>query len=453
MKHSEYLGDVRNQYEKFPYPECDPQDEKKRLYATHAEHLDMLNYHCFSGKKDFSKGFRVLIAGGGTGNTAITMAEQLRNTDAEIIYLDISQASMAIAQERANIRGLANITWRLGSIIDIPHLDLGKFDYINCMGVLHHLADPDEGLAALSSILKEDGSIGIMVYAKYGRTAIYQVQELMRFVNHDEKDMDAKVQNVKSVIRSLPKTHWYNFSSAAFEFEINSGDAGIYDLFLHSQDRAYSVPELYEYVEDAGLRISHFLSTGHSEGNRLYDPGSYVTDSKLLARIRRLDARQQNSVAELLHGRMHTHTIYASPKEHPVPSIDNLDLIPFLSINFPEDAHDMFYSIACRAVGAITMGPPNQQVSFTKTRHTEQLIKHLDGCRTTKTIFDSVIRSYDNDNNTPTYAQLLQEMKVIFDAMSIHDWMLLRDPSVKPFQSIESLQARVTNMYRVMPMR
>ena len=83
---------------------------------------------------------------------------------------------MDIAKQRASIRGLNNITWMHTSLLDLPSLDIGKFDYINCSGVLHHLESPQEGLAALNSVLKQDGAILIMVYAKYGRTAIYQIQ-------------------------------------------------------------------------------------------------------------------------------------------------------------------------------------------------------------------------------------------------------------------------------------
>ena len=33
---------------------------------------------------------------------------------------------------------------------------------------------------------------------------------------------------------------------------------GLYDLFLHKQDRAYTIPQLYEFVENAGLNITCF---------------------------------------------------------------------------------------------------------------------------------------------------------------------------------------------------
>ena len=73
------------------------------------------------------------------------MAEQLNNTNAEIVYLDFSKESMKIAKRRAGFRNLHNIVWVNDRIENIPALGLGKFDLIQCSGTLHHLKDPLEG--------------------------------------------------------------------------------------------------------------------------------------------------------------------------------------------------------------------------------------------------------------------------------------------------------------------
>ena len=183
-----YLPEVRNQYEALPYPPCNPEDDRKRLVLTWLEDLPMINHYCFAGKQSFQHGFRALVAGGGTGDATIFLAEQLRATNAAIVHLDMSEASLLLAQERARIRGLTNITWVHDSLLNLPTLGLAPFDYINCSGVLHHLADPDLGFKALRSVLKDDGAIGLMVYATTGRTGVYQMQALMRLVNAGQSD-------------------------------------------------------------------------------------------------------------------------------------------------------------------------------------------------------------------------------------------------------------------------
>ena len=140
---------VRRQYEDYPYPDRDPEDERKRLVRTFPATLETMNHYCFRGRRDFSLGFRALFAGGGTGDGTIWLAEQLRDIDAHIVHLDISEASIEVARARADIRGLENITWMRGSLLDLPTMGLGPFDYIDCVGVLHHLSDSLAALVAL----------------------------------------------------------------------------------------------------------------------------------------------------------------------------------------------------------------------------------------------------------------------------------------------------------------
>ena len=134
----------------------------------------------------------------------------------QIVYLDFSPTSLATAQSRAEARNLKNILWVIlnkvlpirihivskfhsflfvfksyiwinsskkihDKIENLPSLDLGHFDFINCYGklglalalvwlrvftgVLHHLKDPKAGLTILASLLKEDGGMQLMVYA------------------------------------------------------------------------------------------------------------------------------------------------------------------------------------------------------------------------------------------------------------------------------------------------
>jgi SAM-dependent methyltransferase len=117
-----YLKQVRNQYENYPYPPRDPEHDKVEFNYPFTCGLDALNYYHYQGKRDFTKGFRALIAGGGTGDSAIALAEQCRDFDADIIHLDISETSINLAKERAKVRGLTNISWVHGSLLDAPKI-------------------------------------------------------------------------------------------------------------------------------------------------------------------------------------------------------------------------------------------------------------------------------------------------------------------------------------------
>src|SRR5215470_5376781 len=170
---------VRAQYEAYPYPPRDPRDEAKRLIEGSPSHLLEVNHYVFGGARDFRQPFRALIAGGGTGDGTIMLAQHLadRGCPADLVYLDVSTAARAIAEARAQQRGLTNIRFLTASLLDLPTLALGPFDYIDCCGVLHHLPDPPTGLAILAAALKDDGGMGLMVYGALGRTGVYHLQD------------------------------------------------------------------------------------------------------------------------------------------------------------------------------------------------------------------------------------------------------------------------------------
>src|SRR6202165_2822517 len=134
MTVSPTLGDLRAQYEALPYPTRDPRDEAIRLVTGTPSHLLEVNHYLFSGRLNFTRPFRALVAGGGTGDACIMLAQQLadRRCPAEVVYLDLSTASREICEARAKARGLRNIAFLTGSLLDLSSMNIGQFDYIDC---------------------------------------------------------------------------------------------------------------------------------------------------------------------------------------------------------------------------------------------------------------------------------------------------------------------------------
>jgi len=171
------MNDVQSQYEAYPYPARDPLDEAKRLIMGSPSHPLEMDHYLFGGMRDWSKPLRALFAGGGTGDGLIQLASLLTKAGKpyDITYLDLSSASRATAEARAKQRSLKGITFLTGSLLDAPNL--GLFDYIDCCGVLHHLPDPAAGFGALRAALAKGGGMGMMMYAPYGRSGVYPLQE------------------------------------------------------------------------------------------------------------------------------------------------------------------------------------------------------------------------------------------------------------------------------------
>lgn len=391
------IKEVVEHYLDYPYPLRNPEDEKTRLLQIHGENLNELNHWLFKGKETFNNGFRVLVAGGGTGDSSTYLAEQLKDKDAEVVYLDFSKKSMEIAKKRAEYRGLKNITFINDSIFNIPKLDLGKFDFVNCSGVLHHLSSPPEGLKILQESLKPEGGAGIMVYAKYGRTAVYQIQELMRQVNDGVKVRQDEVDNARKVLESLPATNWYNRSKDLISDVERFGDIGIYDLFLHKQDRCYSIPELYDFVETAGLNFVEFSETLPRLSLRL---DNYVRDADLLKKLKRKPLRKQQEIAEIMCGNVIKHTFYASNVKDATAQIDLENVPRFFGIsNFVNDfvgylENNMVPEGKSLNVTINSVWVPNgMNVSIPVSKYTKHIMKHIGNENNTKSlgeIFDLI---------------------------------------------------------------
>ena len=295
---------VLAQYETFPYPLRDPADEKRRLIEGSPSNLREIDHYVFAGRRDFTRPFRALVAGGGTGDGLIMLAQQLadRGTPAEVVYLDRSTASRRIAEARAQARNLANIRFLTGSLLDLPGMGLGRFDYIDCCGVLHHLADPAAGLAALTSVMAPDGGMGLMLYGELGRTGVYHAQEMLRILAPAAEPAPERIETAKRLLAELPTTNWLSLNPAVGDWRRD--EAGLFDLLLHARDRAYRVPEIVDLAARAGLEVVAFVDPWR------YDPDSYLADPKLKARLTSLSKLERAAFAELLAGNIKSHNCY-----------------------------------------------------------------------------------------------------------------------------------------------
>ena len=289
------LTRVQEQYEVLPYPHRDPERELELLRQTTLCELPRIQALAWGRPCDLST-LRVLDAGCGTGDNTVFLAEQLRDTGAEVVALDFSEASLEVNRARLAKRGLTNVRHVLAPIEEAPTLGLGEFDFIVCTGVLHHLASPLEGLSALRTMLKPDGIMGLMVYARYGKRTIEGLPPQQRSV------------------RSLLDT-------PLFRGEITQSDAGAYDLLLHTQDRPYTVPEIHEWTADAGMRVLDWSVP------RAYDPSTYLAG----VGMSHLDAAERAATAELMHGGMTKHEFFVERDDapaRPMPAADDPSAVP-----------------------------------------------------------------------------------------------------------------------------
>ena len=427
LSDSSHLPQVRAQYEALPYPPRNPADESKRLIRTWLDSLPMINHHGFAGGQSFGQGFRVLVAGGGTGDGTIFLAEQLRNTDAQIVHLDFSEASLSIAQQRAQQRGLNNIQWLHRSLLDLPILGLAPFDYINCSGVLHHLADPDAGLRALLSVLADDGVLGLMVYARIGRIGVYQLQQALRLMHRDgAHDLATQIAHTKDLLAHLPRSNWF-VRAQELHHDHKMGDAGLYDLLLHSTDRAYSVDELYDWLADQhGLHLS---LTDVGRGAAPYDCGMVLGPRKpaLLAELATRPLRERQAMAELLGGTLITHSLFATRRPDSIARYGDPQMVPCFA-HEPISGPELSAMIHRNTAQPLIMDHAHSGFSFQidPGQYVKFILKFIDGERSFGQVFDLVRREDKFRKAPPDDAALFADFEPIFRHLSLIERMLLR---------------------------
>jgi SAM-dependent methyltransferase len=235
----------------------------------------------------------------------------LQHPTARVTGIDLSAASLAHEEKLKAKHGLENLTLHRTRLEDIVTLDQ-TFDFIAASGVLHHLPDPEAGLKALGKVLDTDGVIFIMVYGRYGRAPVYMMQDFFRILGMNTQS-DEEVGLVKETIRMLPNEHplrTYEKRSSDMKF-----DAGLVDLFLHQQDRPYSVPEVMQFVRDADLTFQAWVEP------MFYNPDGHIPENHpLYQRLEDLSDEDRWAALELFGGFHSRHDFCVCRTDRPTGS-------------------------------------------------------------------------------------------------------------------------------------
>ncbi|GAC1334176.1 MAG: class I SAM-dependent methyltransferase [Beijerinckiaceae bacterium] len=107
----------------------------------------------------YPQGSSVLEVGCGVGAQTLTLARN--SPGARITSVDISAASLAEAQAKAEEADLTNVEFQQADIFRLP-FDAESFDHVFVCFVLEHLSHPMEALAETMEILKPGGTITVI---------------------------------------------------------------------------------------------------------------------------------------------------------------------------------------------------------------------------------------------------------------------------------------------------
>ena len=292
-------------YEMHPYPPAvDDIVAYRRLWDDARRRADA---HLFWPHEAYRDDRSILVAGCGTSQGA---HYAVRWPNAKVIGIDVSASSIAHTQELKRKHNLENLEVHQLAVERAD--ELGRtFEQVVCTGVLHHLADPDAGLRALRDVLAPHGAMHLMVYAPYGRAGIYMLQEYCRQLGVEANDDG--IRDLTATLQALPPDH------PIVHLLRNSPDfastAGLADALLHPRDRAYSVPQLLEFVADANLHFGRWVR----QAQYLPDCGA-IAATPHAAKLAALSAHEQYAALELFRGTMVRHALVAYSRA--VPAIN-----------------------------------------------------------------------------------------------------------------------------------
>ncbi len=282
---------VSTQYEKWVYPE--PILDLPGWMENNWQWFDpRIAHRMFWPDRAYAPRMDILIAGCGT-NQAAMFAHS--NPSAKVVAIDVSQTSLDHHQFLKDEFGLTNLELHRLPIEKVDSLGQ-SFDLIVSSGVLHHMADPLIGMQSLAGVLRLDGVMAVMLYAKYGRLGVEMMQGIFRDMGL--RQVQQSVDTVRTALAALPPGHPVrSYLEIAPDLDF---DAGLVDTFLHGRDRNYTVADCLELVESSGLVFQDWLLKSPYYANLTSDAG-------FAAQVAALPDRQQWSVMERINYRNGCH--------------------------------------------------------------------------------------------------------------------------------------------------
>lgn len=222
---------VQEQYEDHPYPR----------WSQIASHL--------LPQPEIAQAQDILIAGCGTGRHPIETA--MCNTNARVLAIDLSLASLSYAVRKAREAGIVNIEFAQADILELGSLDR-TFDYIDSSGVLHHMADPWAGWRSLIAVLRPGGIMRIGLYSELARSPYAAIRSFIKERGYSGSTDDIRRFRQEAFQRpelasALPSSDFYSTSNCR-------------DLLFHVHEQRMTIPQIKEFLAQHDLEFIGFAA-------------------------------------------------------------------------------------------------------------------------------------------------------------------------------------------------
>src|SRR5262245_52524902 len=159
-------------------------------------------------------------------------------------------------------------------------------------------------------MLKSEGSMYLMVYAPYGRTGVYMLQDYCRRLCIGTSERE--ITDLTSVLKALPQHH--PLAALLRGSRDAANPDALADALLNPRDRSYSVPELIDFIERNDLMFERW----YSQAPYLPQCGA-IAATPHATRLRALPEREQYAAMELWRGTLASHSVIVSRSDAKKP--------------------------------------------------------------------------------------------------------------------------------------
>jgi tetratricopeptide (TPR) repeat protein/SAM-dependent methyltransferase len=260
---------VRDQYEEMPYPrwlKTAPVGRPVTLEWYLLNQFPQAPFGAFATQGSLD----VLIAGCGTGQHAIETGQ--RFTDAKVLAIDLSRASLGYALRKTREVGLQNIDYAQADILKLGTIGR-RFDLIESSGVLHHLADPAQGWRVLLSLLKPSGFMHIGLYSAAARADIRAARTFI--AEHGYGTSADDIRGCRQEILAYPDdTPLKNVAKYSDFFTTSE----CRDLLFHVQEHQLTIQEIAVFLRANDLRFIGFTGQPVQDYRQRFPDDKAATD-------------------------------------------------------------------------------------------------------------------------------------------------------------------------------
>ena len=238
----------------------------------------------------------IIDVGCGTGEHTLDFAIAFPN--AKVIGIDNSSGSLKYAEELRNYFGINNVQFIKKDLEGESLNDLGKFDLLNCSGVLHHVENPNNALKNITKLMKTNSILWIYLYADFGRHREYAARKGIRLIFPDdnllrERANLAKELDLNRSVLSMGESKYLKYRWKFLRTKKNlsywgyhnytdrNGDNDIYDGFAHPIVDYYDTKKIWMLMSEGGLDLLQYnmqvnaniekVIRPHLEQKKIYD--------------------------------------------------------------------------------------------------------------------------------------------------------------------------------------